>query len=310
MSGVTVVGGANLDLQGFPDEELRLFDSNPGSIEVSAGGVGRNIAENIARLGVKVGFVSVFGNDEWGSYLKDGLETAGVDLSSSVTISGRSTSTYLCILSRERALHVAVADMKLLEALTPEVLTGRAAKLREADLCVADANLSQVTLETLVELCESVPVVLDTVSTPKAVRARECIGRFYAVKPNEGELRTLSGVAIRRERDLDRAADELHRRGTRQVFVSRGADGLYFSDGVRRGTARAPAPRTTNVSGAGDALTAAIAVGIIGRLTIEQTAAFAAAAAALTTESIKTVDPRLTPQRVARLAAAVRIIGR
>ena len=310
MAGITVVGGANLDLQGFPDEDLRLSDSNPGSINMTAGGVGRNIAENIMRLGYPVSFLSAFGDDTWGRYLLEGLETLGVDVSPSMMVPGGRTSIYLCVLDRARALHVAVADMKILEALSPGALAERGAVLRESELCVVDANLSQATLQTLVELCGTVPVVLDTVSVAKAVRARECIGRFYAVKPNEGELEVLTGMTLRSELDLDRAVDELHRRGTQQVFVSRGARGLYFSDGEHRGTAQAPAPRTANVSGAGDALTAALAVGTAGHLPIEQTAAFAAAAAALTTEVLGTVDTGLTRARVSRLAAAVRISKR
>ena len=49
---VCVIGGLNIDLQGSSDAPLVLNDSNPGEIEMSAGGVGRNIAENIVRNGL------------------------------------------------------------------------------------------------------------------------------------------------------------------------------------------------------------------------------------------------------------------
>ena len=45
-----VIVGLNVDLQGSSDSPLVFNDSNPGEIEMSAGGVGRNIAENLARI--------------------------------------------------------------------------------------------------------------------------------------------------------------------------------------------------------------------------------------------------------------------
>ena len=47
-----VVGAANIDIGGFPAGRLALQDSAPGRVTFSAGGVGRNIACNLARLGV------------------------------------------------------------------------------------------------------------------------------------------------------------------------------------------------------------------------------------------------------------------
>ena len=51
---IAVVGGANMDIGGFPSAALVPGDSNPGQVRMSVGGVGRNIAENAARLGLEV----------------------------------------------------------------------------------------------------------------------------------------------------------------------------------------------------------------------------------------------------------------
>ena len=47
-SAVTCVGGANIDVQGFSNAPVNMRDSNPGVIRLCPGGVGRNIAENLA----------------------------------------------------------------------------------------------------------------------------------------------------------------------------------------------------------------------------------------------------------------------
>ncbi|MEA4820923.1 MAG: PfkB family carbohydrate kinase, partial [Erysipelotrichales bacterium] len=56
---IYVIGGANIDIQGTPFEKLKYKDSNPGIISYSFGGVARNVAENLARLGDNVNFISV-----------------------------------------------------------------------------------------------------------------------------------------------------------------------------------------------------------------------------------------------------------
>lgn len=66
MSEVYVIGGANIDIIGKCNQALIPYDSNIGHVTQSFGGVGRNIAENIARLGFSTHFISALGNDAGG----------------------------------------------------------------------------------------------------------------------------------------------------------------------------------------------------------------------------------------------------
>ena len=43
MAEITVIGGINIDIEGSPFAELRHEDSNPGTVSMAFGGVGRNI---------------------------------------------------------------------------------------------------------------------------------------------------------------------------------------------------------------------------------------------------------------------------
>ena len=57
------VGAANADLNGASLAPIHLRDSNPGHISLSAGGVTRNVCENLARLGADVKLISAVGSD-------------------------------------------------------------------------------------------------------------------------------------------------------------------------------------------------------------------------------------------------------
>ena len=61
---VVVIGGANMDICGTSHDNLLLGDSNPGKVRTSAGGVGRNIAENLARLGSDTRLMTAVGKGQ------------------------------------------------------------------------------------------------------------------------------------------------------------------------------------------------------------------------------------------------------
>ena len=61
-----VLGVSVFDIFGFTHNNYRCNDSNPGRVRTSFGGVARNIAENMARVGVNTKFISILGDDETG----------------------------------------------------------------------------------------------------------------------------------------------------------------------------------------------------------------------------------------------------
>lgn len=71
------VGAANADLNGASLAPIHLRDSNPGHISLSAGGVTRNVCENLARLGADVKLLSCVGDDTFGAFIRRSCEDAG-----------------------------------------------------------------------------------------------------------------------------------------------------------------------------------------------------------------------------------------
>ena len=307
---VTVIGGTNVDIQGFPAAELRRFDSNPGRVRISSGGVARNIAENLAKLGETVRFMTSFGSDAFARQIRDELDSAGVDCSSSRSAEGENSSVYLCVLDNAGRLDVAVADMQAIEAIDPAWIDERSEVITGADLCVVDTNLRAETIEHLVHTYPGIPMLLDTVSHAKASRAARCVGGFAAIKPNLAEAEVLSGISIGSDVALDQAAGILHQRGAGLLFISLGSRGVYFSqigNAAVKGIALTRGIPPVNVSGAGDALTAAVAYGMVRGDRIEQIARFAVAAADITAQSPETVNRAISAEAISELSGRIRI---
>ena len=77
---VVVIGGLNLDIAGLCGQIYREKDSNIGTVELSAGGVGHNIAQNLAKLGVPVELITVYGDDHFGRILEEECKKDGISL--------------------------------------------------------------------------------------------------------------------------------------------------------------------------------------------------------------------------------------
>src|SRR5574340_471185 len=120
---ITVVGGANTDLVGVPEGRFIPGDSNPGHVRVSAGGVGRNVAENLARMGASVRLVTAFGSDGSGRDLAADCEALGIDISASVRLDDLPGPRYLAVLDDRGGLAAAVSDMRALGSLTAAALS-------------------------------------------------------------------------------------------------------------------------------------------------------------------------------------------
>lgn len=278
-----MVGGANTDVVGIPDGRFAFRDSIPGHVRVSPGGVARNVAENLARLGADVRLVTAFGDDVAGSRLAAECESVGIDTSFSIRPRGIPGSRYVAVMDASGDLAAAVSDMRALEALTPDML--EAAAFSACDAVVLDTNLHASTILRVAELSQGVPIVLDPVSTPKSLAARPVLGRLAAIKPNLREAEELSAAAGARG-----AAERLVALGVERVFITLGSDGVWCATGDDSFLLPPVPASVRNVTGAGDAFTAGVAWGLATGMSLRKTASMAAALSAVALESERTVS--------------------
>lgn len=294
---IYVIGGVNMDISGTPDAELRTGDSNPGRVVMSPGGVGRNIAENLRRLGRQVSLVTVLGGDAFADVIREDCRNLGIDLSGAVTDTLGRTSVYLCLNEQGGDLHAAVSDMALCEELTAEKLEPLLPQINEAELVVADANLPESTLRWIAEHVTA-PVAADTVSAAKARRLLPLLHRLVFLKPNLQEAELLTGFAPGTAGSYSRIADALHAMGLRRVFLSLGAQGVWADDGKEGALIPCFPGSIVNTSGCGDAFTAAAADAYLRGLGTMECARRGLAAAAICAEDPSAVSPRLSAEAV------------
>lgn len=294
-----VIGGAAFDVKARSLTPVRLRTSNPGRITRTPGGVGRNIAENLARLGCRVHLVATIGSDPDGDELLAQTARAGVETGHMVR-SPHPTGSYLALLDSDGELLAGISDFSATDALTVSEVSPARELVAGAGVAVVDANLPAAVVAWVLEVVAvtGARVVLEPVSVVKAGRLSGLVdpGRpLFAVTPNTDELAALAGVPVNDEpQAITAAARLLHARGVTHVWVSRGPGGslLCSADGTVTALPAQPA-EVVDVTGAGDALTAGFVRGLLAGQEPADAARSGHLVAALTIASPHTVRPDL-----------------
>lgn len=258
---VTCVGAANLDRKLRSLAPLALHTSNPASQGESFGGVARNIAENLARLGTAVALLTAIGNDSSGAALLAHAESLGIDTHGALRLPDAASGTYTAVLDADGDMVVALADMALYDRITPGFVAARQAQLASSALVVADLNLPLDTVEAIVAEARrsEVALVLVAVSEPKMARLPRNLAGVRLLILNAGELAARVGRTLDGDAAFETAMREVQAQGARDLIVTRGAAGVLLTqaDGSIARLA-APTAEVVDVTGAGDAFAAAV----------------------------------------------------
>ena len=244
---VCVIGGANVDITATSAHAFQFGDSNPGSVRVSWGGVGRNIAHNLALLGDEVELVTIFGGGLFGPVVAASCRELGMCIDRCEIAREGTNSFFVSVNNADGELVGGVADMNATEGMTPEWLSARLDAINASDVVVADANSTAEALAFLIDHCTK-PLYLDAVSVAKAARIRDAVAlsgkkAFFALKCNALEYQELSdmpGTSVRR------------------LYVSMGAEGLRVTEDGKEYSYPALPCLVKSVTGGGDALLAGI----------------------------------------------------
>jgi pseudouridine kinase len=268
-------------------------------VRLSIGGVARNIAENLARLGVKACLLSAVGDDPVGQLLIEATARAGVDVQHVVTAPGRRTASYIAVLDRQGAPAHAIHDMGVIDVLTPDLIYRKRSLFRDADMVVLDANVGPAAMRTVFRLASRYerPVCVDPTSVSLVGRVRPHLDDTFMVVPNLMEAHALVEDQGG-EMDAQRLAMRLVELGVEIAIITLAEMGLYYATSDERG--RVPALRRdiVDLTGAGDALAAAVIFALLNDIPVSEAMRLGISAAALTIQCPETVCPDLSLDRL------------
>ncbi|WP_297597757.1 carbohydrate kinase [uncultured Cetobacterium sp.] len=294
---ISVIGGTNIDISATSYSPLKDYDSNPGKVNTSFGGVGRNIADNLSRLNQDVELITVLGDDFNSDEIKKNCKVLGIAISNSLTIKNSPTSTYLSILNENKDMKIAISAMDLYENLTIEYIKSKKELIEESQLCIIDTNIPKETIEFILNNIKT-PIFLDCVSTTKALKIIDLVGKIHTIKPNKLEAEAISGIKITDSASLKKCAEFFINKGVKQVFISLGEEGVFFSNGEIYSHHSSFKTDVINTTGAGDAFMAGIAYSYMQNLNILESCINGIACASIAISSDKTISDNMNLKNI------------
>lgn len=300
---ILVLGASIVDIFGFCGRSYAQRDSIPGHIKISFGGVCRNIAENLARVGVNTQFISTLGDDENGKSILEHSRKLGYNMENSLFLEGESTPTYLAILNHQGEMESAVVDMESLNKMDEAFVDGKHEVFENAEYTIVDSD-NPILLEYILKKYQGKSkFILDPVSAKKAKKIRHLVKYFHTIKPNRFETEALCGFKIETNDDLKKAGRFFIEQGVKNVFISLDADGIYYitSEGEEGTLACCESINVKNVTGAGDSFVAGIGYGYMNNLNIKDTLKYSVAMSIITITHEETINPNMNHELVEEL---------
>lgn len=293
-----VLGASIMDIFGFSTSNYRAYNSTPGKIKMSFGGVCRNIAENSARIGINTKFLSVLGDDECGKSILEHSREIGYNMEDSMIIKGASTPTYLAILDENGEMVSAISDMKSLNAMTEEFIDSKKELIKNAKYVVVDSDNPKILSYILKNFSKETNFILDPVSAEKATWVKDMIKDFHTIKPNRHEAEILAGFPIKDTEDLIRASNYFLSLGIKKVYISLDSEGIFYNDGEKCEKVKALDVIVKNVTGAGDSFVAGIGHGYMNKLDEVDIVKFSMAMSIITIADEATIHPQMCLNKV------------
>jgi len=301
---VVCVGNAALDRTYALGAPAQMGTSNPAVLRTGFGGVARNVAENLARLGVPVALVSQVGNDAGGRALRDDCASHGIDVQGVMLSAAHPTAEYVAIIDPRSDLVIGASAASAIDALSVAQLGAAFDEDARTAWTFADCNLPGPVIAAFLEdrRAGGPPLALDAVSTAKVQRLPRDIRGLDLLFLNEDEARALLGREAKG--DVLKLARAVRARGVEAVVLTRGSRGIVVVDA--NGTAEIPVPSATpvDVTGAGDALIAGTLFGLLAGERLADAVGTGTLVARLTIESPAAVSRELTAAAVSTLRAA------
>lgn len=297
---VICIGGANIDRKIQVEDKIKFGTSNPASTSQSCGGVARNIAENLGRLGMESSLLTMVGADHSGDWIIDYTKLYA-DMKPTIVSEEYATGTYTALLDVDGEMTVALADMSIYDSMTQDIIEKRWGHIASSELIILDTNFPADVLEQVIVRCrkENLQLCVTPVSSPKVKKLPGDLRGVTWLIANKNEAEALSDMRIYEEGDFFKAAEIIMKKGVERVVITRGDKGLiFFTKLGEAGVILPPPVEVIDVTGAGDSLVAGIMYSYLKGLNTENSCKIGMACSLLTLQSHETVNPLLNQKKL------------
>ena len=300
---MVVIGTVFVDIKGFPEDLYIPEGRNAGRVEIVHGGVGRNVAEDIANVELRPRFVGMVDDTAEGAEVLRKLKNHKVN-TDYVAVTQDGMGMWLAVFNNGGDIAGSIskrptsdAMLRMLEEKGDEIFA-------DADSIVIEIDLDKELIKTVFKYAEKyhkrVYAVVANMSI--ASQRRDFLQSIDCFVCNEQEAGILfvcdfSGLTP------EELCEELSRRVVSaripSMVVTMGSRGAVYADmNGDKGVYPARKVKVRDTTGAGDAFCAGVAIGMTYGKGLAQAVEIGTALAASVITSSENVCPRFLPQEL------------
>jgi pseudouridine kinase len=227
---------------------------------------------------IDVDLITVVGADPFGKFLRENCTEIGINTDAWIIKNNISTGVYIATLENTGELYTGFNATTATESIKTAELTKYRNRIKDTELLIMDLNLSEKIIALTVELRNERPIMVDAVSAAKAPRIKSVLGKIDILKLNRIEAEALTGITLDTKQRVKQAAHSLVSSGAKRVFITLGMAGVCAADVGTAIFVPAVPMVVTDVTGAGDAFAAGIAMKFTEDLRTQAEAGIALAA--------------------------------
>ena len=300
---IVVVGAVFVDVKGFPEDLYLPTGRNAGSIEFVHGGVGRNVAEDIANVELRPTFVSVVDGSAQGAEVLRRLQKHKVN-TDYIRAVPNSMGMWLAVFDGSGDLAGSISQRPDLSAIET-ILNERGDEIfQNADSVVIEADVGKGIVKRTLDLAEKYgkPVYGVVGNMSIASERRDFLQRMDCFVCNQAE----AGILFVRdygdmspEALCEDVASRLVSANIPSIVVTMGSKGaVYASRNGEKGYFPAEHVKVRDTTGAGDAFCAGVAVGLTYHKSMREAVEIGTRLAASVIKVSENVCPRFRPREL------------
>ena len=274
-----VLGVTFMDIKGYPFYKYDAVGTNKGRVITCQGGAARNVAEDLAHLGVKVSFPAMLDKDPFGEALASRLLEAGIDISDAPRTEKDGTGMWLAVFNEKGDLAGSISKMPDVAPLE-ELLDKEGERLISGcDVVIAEFDTSERIARRTAALARRYgkPLYVIVGNMTGVLACRDLIPQVDCLIMNEIEAGKLFSLDLTNCEISDTEAllrHEADRLGLDRYIVTLGAQGCVYSDSSAGISGRMPslAETVVDTTGAGDAFFSAAVIALSKGLGVDKAA--------------------------------------
>ena len=300
---MVVIGTVFVDIKGFPDDLYIPEGRNAGRVEIVHGGVGRNVAEDIANVELRPRFVGMVDDTAEGAEVLRKLKNHKVD-TEYVAVTQDGMGMWLAVFNNSGDIAGSISKRPTSDAMLRMIEEKGDEFFADADSIVLEIDLDKELIKSVFRYAEKynkkVYAVVANMSI--ASQRRDFLQSIDCFVCNEQEAGILfvcdfSGLTP------EELCEELSRRVVSaripSMVVTMGSRGAVYADmNGDKGVYPARKVKVRDTTGAGDAFCAGVAIGLTYGKTMREAVEIGTRLASSVITVSENVCPRFLPQEL------------